>query len=143
MHLDSTEKYKIFLWRNVVNHFSGNYSDCLKHKPIHIWNGISIECNKDALITFIDKTCKLLTKCSVAHSTQMRESLHAVKAHFANKMICWKSSWTARICAAILDFNEPGWEFQLYDRLKLPSLSPIIYKRLQVISKQKWEQRAL
>lgn len=56
-------------------------------------------------------------------------------------MICWKSSWTARICAAILDFNGPGWEFQLYDRLKLPPLLLIIYKKLQVISKQKWEER--
>ena len=30
MHLDSTEEYKIFFWRKVVNHFSRDHSVCLK-----------------------------------------------------------------------------------------------------------------
>lgn len=71
----------------------------------------------------------------------MCESLHAIKAHFANKLICWKSSWTCRICAAILDFNSPHWEFQLYNELQLPPLAPIISQKLRKISQQKIDQR--
>lgn len=141
MHLDATEEDKIDLWMNVVEHFSGNHTSCIKHKPTRIWSGILIDGNKEALTTFLKKASKLLTKCNTAHSTQMCESLHAIKAHFANKLICWKSSWTCRICAAILDFNSPHWEFQLYNELQLPPLAPIISQKLRKISQQKIDQR--
>lgn len=76
MHFDRVEEYKIFLWKNVVNYFIGEHSDCLKHKPTRIWNGILIHGNK-----------------------------HTINAHFANKLICWKSIWTSQICASNLYVN--------------------------------------
>ena len=48
-------------------------------------------------------------------------------------MICWTTSWPARVCAAILNVNEIGWGERLYDRLELPPLSPQVRARLRKI----------
>lgn len=53
----------------------------------------------------------------------MCESLYGMKAHLADKSLCWKSIWAARICCEILSVNEYKWEFDLYNRLELPPLS--------------------
>ena len=65
----------------------------------------------------------------------------AVKAHYAPKMISWKSSWCARVWASILDINEIFWSLKLYEQLQLPSLTTAIIEKLKEIDLNKWELR--
>lgn len=65
----------------------------------------------------------------------------AVKAHYAPKMISWKSSWCARVCASILDINEIFWSLKLYEQLQLPPLTTTIIEKLKEIDLNKWELR--
>lgn len=127
------------MWLNVEKHFDGDHSCCMPHRPTDRWSGIDVGNNRELLRAFLKKTSGLLYKCDTRHSTQMCESLHAVKAHFANKLYSWKTSWAPRICAAILTVNESDWAFQLYNRLALPPLDPKI--RNEITLRQRERQR--
>ena len=126
---------------NVSEHLSGNHNKCMQHKECEPWKYINVGNNRQILDDFLEKTKPLLAKCDRIHSTQMCESLHAVKSHYANKNIAWKSSWMPRVCAAILSLNEKNWAMKLYKRLSLPSLSPKVVKKLQKIEDDKWKSR--
>jgi hypothetical protein len=65
----------------------------------------------------------LFNLASPGITTQLNESLHARKAKMASKDIAWQGSWPARVAAALLDINMPGWRLELYNRLELPKLS--------------------
>ena len=106
MRLYVTVEEKKKYWNNAVEHFSGNHQHCMKHNETQPWKDINDGNNREILISFLEKTSTLFDRCDGIHSTQACESLHAVKAHFASKMIAWKSSWCARVCAEILDVNE-------------------------------------
>jgi hypothetical protein len=57
-------------------------------------------------------------------STQLNESLHALKAKMADKNYCWKGSWLARCAVAVLIMNEGhDWKLQMLQELgfQLPS----------------------
>ena len=88
----------------------------------------------EGLKEFLCMTSKYLDKCGRLISTQMNESLHALKAHYANKLFCWGKAWTARVCVAILQVNEPStWKMELYTRLQLPPLHFEVEQRLRTI----------
>lgn len=66
----------------------------------------------------------ILEKCSGLISTQLNESFHDLKAKFTDKDPMWIDSWPGRVCAAVLQFNQPNiWKLELYQRLKLPPLA--------------------
>lgn len=110
---------------------------CLKHGPSKDWADINVGNSLELLNKFLEKNADLLSKCDLTMSTQMNESLHAMKAHFASKNICWKSSWPARVSASILNLNEDCWALQLYTRLNLPPLSKYCLSRLKRIEFEK------
>lgn len=143
LKLDVTAEEKKKYWMNVEQHFSGNHSNCIEHKETKPWKDIDVGNNRKVLKEFLEKTSVLFDKCDGIHSTQACESLHAVKAHFAPKMISWKSSWCARVCASILDINEMYWSMKLYDQLQLPPLTPAIKKKLMDIDLNKWKLRRI
>lgn len=141
LRIDLLIEDKISLWLNVSQHLAGDHSKCLKHKECKPWKDIDVGNNRQVLDDFLEKTKDLLLKCDRYHSTQMCESLHAVKVHFANKNIAWKSSWAPRICAAILSVNEKHWAMTLYEQLSLPPLSKEVFHRLNKIEEDKWKWR--
>jgi hypothetical protein len=60
----------------------------------------------------------LISRVQTRFSTQLSESLNAMKAKLASKGISWKVSWAARMAVAILNFNEgDGWKLSAYDQL--------------------------
>ena len=124
---------KKYLWEVVtVEHFTGCHEHCRKHRSVDPWRYAKDETHLQALKEFLEMTSKYLDKCGRLISTQMNESLHALKAHYANKIYYWGRSWTARVCVAILQVNEPAtWKLELYRRLELPSLHPEVENRLR------------
>ena len=130
---DITLELKKFYWETVtVEHFSGNHENCPLHKGVTRWRYGDDQRHVEALKEFLLQTSHYLDKCGRLISTQMNESLHAIKAHYADKMFCWGHSWTARVCVAILQVNEPEtWKLELYRRLRLPPLAPDVEKRLK------------
>ena len=131
LHLDETTEWKKSKWCNAVNHFAGDHSNCPSHGHTVPWRDIDVGGNRRILTEFLEKTAQLFDKCDLRHSTQMCESLHAVKAHYANKLFAWQTSWAARICAAILSVNEVNWAMILYRRLGLPPLDRSVVIKLQ------------
>jgi hypothetical protein len=73
---------------------------------------------------FLRDTEDLFCRIRPGITTQLNESLHARKAKTASKDIAWQGSWPARVAAAILDINRPGWRLELYNQLGLPKLTP-------------------
>lgn len=125
---DITLERKKYFWEVVtVEHFSGHHEHCPEHKEVACWRYSGDVDHVTALKEFLLLTSHYLEKCCRLVSTQMNESLHALKAHYANKMFCWGKSWTIRACVAILQINEPEtWKFRLFSLLDLPPLDPQI-----------------
>lgn len=141
--LDETAAVKRDQWMNVPNHLAGDHSKCLEHGECKIWGKIAEANNRKVLEEFLEATAPLFEKVNSCHSTQMCESLHAVKAHFANKLINWQSSWGARVAAAILSVNENDWEFKLHRALGLPELSADAAGRLRELIEGRLHAREL
>ena len=137
---DEDAEWKKSKWMNVVRHFDGDHSDCEPHSEVPRWIDIDRGENRELLSQFLAKSSALFDRCTMQHSTQMCESLHAVKAHFADKMVAWKTSWAARIAAAILSVNEANWMFELYSRLGLPPLAPQALRRLRVLEQNRVQE---
>ena len=135
IHEDITLEEKKHFWEVVtIEHFSGVHEHCPEHKEVKAWKYHLDENHMSALREFLIATSKYLDKCGRLISTQMNESLHALKAHYANKLFCWGRSWTGRVCVAILQINEPAiWKMELYERLQLPPLHPEVEQRLRTI----------
>ena len=121
---DITLEQKKYLWEVVtIEHFSGSHEHCVPHGATAQWRFCREADRVQALKEFLMLTSKYLDKCGRLISTQMNESLHAMKAHCANKLFCWGRSWSARVCVAILQANEPvSWKFELHRLLRLPEL---------------------
>jgi hypothetical protein len=67
---------------------------------------------------FVHETASLITKVHSRFSTQLCECLNSMKANLASKGISWKNSWDARVCVAILNFNEGHtWKLDTYKRM--------------------------
>lgn len=126
---------KKHFWEVVtVEHFSGHHEHCPEHKPVKAWRHHNDAVHLEGLKEFLCMTSKYLDKCGRLISTQMNESLHALKALYANKLFCWGKAWTARVCVAILQVNEPStWKMELYTRLQLPPLHFEVEQRLRTI----------
>lgn len=121
---DITLEQKKYLWEVVtIEHFSGSHEHCVPHGATAQWRFCREADRAQALKEFLMLTSKYLDKCGRLISTQMNESPHAMKAHCANKLSCWGRSWSARVCVAKLQANEPvSWKFELHRLLRLPEL---------------------
>lgn len=130
---DITVEKKKYYWETVtVEHYTGFHKHCPPHGPATIWKYSLEPQHVEALRDFLRETSHYLERCGRLVSTQMNESLHAVKAHYANKLFCWGGSWTARTCIAILQVNEAAdWKLKLYQELGLPQLDPTVEQRLK------------
>lgn len=131
LQVDATHEERIDLWLNAYYHYIGDHSCCnhADHES-YDWPQKSNEESRKALYSFLLKSAKLLNSRPDRISTQMCESLHAIKAKMASKRISWKISWKARVYAAILDVNLPFWRFRLYRELFGESLSAENYLQL-------------
>lgn len=99
---------KVIQWHNATNHFKGDHEKCLHPKDAgcYLWKDGEIGNNSLFLDLFLNSSSKLFYHADTSISTQMCESLHAIKTHFVNKLINWGSSWKYRMAAAILEANE-------------------------------------
>ena len=137
--MDINEKTK--QWINAANHLIGDHSKCI-HGTLDdsytIWNaGQENEQDLQCLKLFLTSSAKLLMHCDTNVSTQMCESFHAVKAHLANKLLNWSTSWEIRVACAILNINESSWKFELYRRLGLPTLDRTVQRQIHEIEAER------
>ena len=129
---------KAEMWKNCVGHFIGDHQHC-HHEPkeCKLW---SFHNNANAvklLKEFLESTEFIVRTVSPEFSTQTNESLHLLKARYANKDIRWGPTWDARVMAAVLDRNVPYWKERLYVEMGLPPLSPVNLLKLR---REEWER---
>jgi hypothetical protein len=89
------------------------------------WKLWDDETARAQLRAFFTNTIDLIGLVQSKFSTQLNESLHAMKAKLADKNYGWKRSWEARCAAAVLNMNEGHeWKLRLYGELGFPPLCP-------------------
>ena len=128
VHMDTLNPdKKKELWVLSVDHICGNHEHCLHDadQECWLWEDAHDEEKTTALLNFLNDATYLFDWCQTVHSTQLNESLNAIKAHFADKNLRWQSSWVGRVACAVCQLNEAhSWKLALYRRLGLPELSP-------------------
>jgi hypothetical protein len=104
-----------------------------------IWqNHDKKECR--CLKNFVIKTSPLIEKYPPGLNKQLNESLHSLKAKLADNNYHWKTSWLAKYCIAILNWNERySWKFEMYEELGFP---PLGSKLLDFVKKEGEDQKA-
>jgi hypothetical protein len=96
-------------WMGALDHFLAPDVD---------WAGRDDPVAVERLRGFIQRTERLLDDCQGAFSTQLNESVNAIKNHLACKAIAWKNSWAARVYVAVLNQNEGReWQLPAYEEL--------------------------
>jgi hypothetical protein len=97
------------LWRGALAH----------HLEDSDWAERDSEDSRTQLRGFIEAAIPYVAKYQKASSTQLNESLHAIKAKHAPKRITWENSLIGRCGAAVMTFNDgPGWVLAAYDKLR-------------------------
>lgn len=109
-------------WTNIPNHFSGDHSKCPNHKKTsYIWKKKDNKFSISKLNQFTVDTLPLFDKVSLSSSTQSNESSNALRAKYTDKDKAWKTSYPVRVCASILQKNEPyKWMFPIMKLLGIP-----------------------
>lgn len=104
------------LWMNVLEHFKNNHTLCLhppysdkseENKHIGKWGKNLTKIKEMGLYNFLSATLSFVTKVNSNITTQSNEAFHSLKAQLASKNTAWGKSYAARMCVAILRFNEP------------------------------------
>ena len=118
-----TAETKVKLWKNTLNHFLGNHSDCLNHGPVKQWknknNAIAIQGLKE-VITFWLPTVEEFIR---GQTTNYNEVFHSIKARFLNKNYNYGDSSVTRICASICQYNEGyRWILNVLKRIHMKIL---------------------
>jgi hypothetical protein len=126
MKMDDEPGERRRMWEGSFAHFTDQ-----KHR----WSGWNDEPAKALLKQFLDASVALVNKCQSKFATQLCECLNSMKAKMASKGISWKTSWKARVCVAILNFNTGHkWKIDAYDLLAAefgwPALPPRCRARL-------------
>ena len=130
---------KVQYWKNASKHYCGDHSMCMKHKPSSFtWELKGNDEAVRALKDFLKNTAFILSQCQMPYSTQLNECYNSMKSHFLDKEIAWRRTAFARLCCAILDFNEvPNWRLILRTRLNLPDLTPNVIVRINEFEKKR------
>lgn len=132
---------KLELWNNAADHYCGDHTHCEPHGPAHNWRYANDQQAVVFLRNFLKKCERVLQNCDGNLSSQLNESFHALKAKYADKNYQWIESWEGRVCAAILQFNEPDhWKLELYERLGFPPLGSVSLKRMERIFDEREKQ---
>ena len=115
---DYPTEFKKIQWLNCYNHYCGDHRYCLHgNGPTTSWEKSNSVEAKEAFKKFLLNTLWIIEKVDTRFSTQLIESLHRTKLKFACKDVKWGYTWKARMMAAILEHNLPGWKYILRDRL--------------------------
>jgi hypothetical protein len=92
------------------------------------------------LENFLIQTSPLIEKCASVLNTQLNESLHSLKVKRADKNHNWKTSWLARYCITILNWNEShSWKLEMREELGFP---PLGSELLDFLKKEDEDQKA-
>lgn len=137
---DFSPEQRIAHWRNTLEHLKGNHTHCLPHtvKPDRKAPLADNERGQMELEALLEATVDLIQATRSGLTSQMCESYNAVKAHYAQKSISWKVSWSQRIMCAILQVNSPeAWKFELFFRSGLRKLHSETLNALLDISYQR------
>ena len=144
IYFDESIDKKISCWKNSYSHYCGDHSNC-KHsaeKEVYEWEFRHEDIARQKLFELIKESIPILESTAYNVSTQLCESMHAIKTRFANKNIAWQSSWKARVCAAILQINDPQtWKFELYHKLNLPPISKECIDFIKRTEEEKMHER--
>lgn len=97
VYADITLDEKNFWEVVTVEQFSGHREHCTEHKLVkagrRAFGGV--------------ERFSLQDKCGRLISTQINESLHAFKVHYANKLFRWGQAWTARCVSRVSRSTSP------------------------------------
>jgi hypothetical protein len=119
LRADGLLEEKNAMWLGAFDHYvNPPNAQCFQ------WKKRSDPHAQELLRLFLTSTLDLIEQADSEISTQLNESLHALKAKLADKNYPWKSSWRARNAVAVLNINEGHeWKLRLYDELGFPPLS--------------------
>ena len=134
---------KVKLWENTINHFSGDHTKCLPHRPSKtIWKHADDQGAREALAQLLAKSSFIIERCQKPYSTQLNECLHSIKSHIMPKELAWRATAFGRLYLSILIFNNaPNWKEGLRLKLGLPELRPEVCCRLRAIETIRRAQR--
>jgi hypothetical protein len=105
-----------------------------------IWQNRDKKEYRRCLKNFVIQTSPFIEKCAPGLNTQLNESLHSLKAKFADKNYNWKTSWLARCSIAILNCTERYlWKLEMYEGLGFP---PLGSELLDFLKKEEEDQKA-
>ena len=93
-------KEKESKWLGALQHFTSK-SQLVPYK----WPLASNPKSVEALSKLLEASLFIIHKCGYDSSTQHNECLHSLKAHYANKLFNFDSSFRCRIFSAILRMN--------------------------------------
>jgi hypothetical protein len=141
---DATLEEKIAMWEGAFDHYV--HPENLPPKENRFeWKDRDKETHRMQLRIFIRNTTVLIQQVQSEISTQLNESLHAIKAKMADKNYSWKGSWLARCVVAVLIMNEGhGWKLELLQELGIRPLSPrctMVILRYKDMSMQESQRR--
>lgn len=122
---NGSDEEKLSLWRNCLNHYCGDHSQCPAHKPTDkVWRYADNPEMRKLLSKFLESIEPMVLGIRPEYSTQSNESFHKEKLKYATKDGKWGWTWEARMMCAVLDRNMANWKLKLFDLLKLPPLDP-------------------
>jgi hypothetical protein len=94
-HGDHDTQTKVKDWLNTLNHCCGNHEHC-PGQPTNIRLRVNLTDNLEGqmeLQEILAKGAELMKQTPGDLSSQLCESVNAIKAHFAPKLFSWMSSW--------------------------------------------------
>lgn len=149
---DYTDDEKAELWINCCNHYCGIHDKCTHDKDIHTyhWANSSDEKAKALLQQLLEETLDCIKYTGKFFSTQMNESFHGLKQHYASKQYNWQLSFRSRMMAAILQWNNPDiWKETARKRLGITLSNEVLEeiikrtrsRQLERANKQKSENK--
>ena len=109
LKLDDSDEVRAVKWRECIQFFSTGENG---------WSAWDDEHAIALLTQFVESMVPMIPQIRSGFSTQLCECLNSMAAKLANKQISWRGSFEARVCVAVLNFNEGHrWQLRLYDEL--------------------------
>ena len=101
-----TKEEKLAMWRNVVNHFTGDHSHCIHDKMTKSYKILQQPKAVAALKEVVAEWSVIVENFIRGQTTNYNENYHSIKAQLLNKNFYYGKSSVARLCASILQYNE-------------------------------------
>lgn len=111
---------RIALFRNVLDHYSGNHTNlcCHPEKECKVFFNESNLNTFRIFRGFIESTSELIGSMHPKITTQPVEAFHHARLFYAPKDYAWRTGYIARNALAVLTNNEKYYAFEIWARIK-------------------------